>query len=72
MNGPETSLPILPDLLTADGLVGLVFLIMIAVTLAGAYIAATSERLVRAVAGLVVCFTGVEACTISSTRRSWR
>ncbi len=48
-----------PELLTADGLVGLIFLIMIAVTLAGAYIAATSERLVRAVAGLVVCFVGV-------------
>ena len=48
-----------PGLLTADGLVGLIFLIMIAVTLSGAYIAATSERLVRAVAGLVVCFVGV-------------
>ena len=48
-----------PALLSADGLVGLIFLIMIAITLAGAFIAATSERLVRAVAGLVVCFSGV-------------
>ncbi len=58
MNGPD-AFAHSPSLLSADGLVGLVFLVMIAVTLAGAYIAATSERLVRAVAGLVVCFTGV-------------
>ena len=58
MNGPD-AFAHSPGLLSADGLVGLVFLVMIAVTLAGAYIAATSERLVRAVAGLVVCFTGV-------------
>lgn len=48
-----------PSLFSADGLVGLIFLIMVMVTLAGALIAATSERVVRAVAGLVVCFTGV-------------
>lgn len=48
-----------PGLFTADGLVGLIFLIMITVTMAGAFIAATSERLVRAVAGLVICFVGV-------------
>ena len=58
MNGSD-ALAHSPGLLSADGLVGLVFLVMIAVSLAGAYIAATSERLVRAVAGLVVCFTGV-------------
>ncbi|MEE4164381.1 MAG: NADH-quinone oxidoreductase subunit J [Desulfocapsaceae bacterium] len=58
MNGPQTFAHS-PGILTPDGLVGLIFLIMVAVTLAGAYIAATSERLVRAVAGLVVCFTGV-------------
>lgn len=58
MNGPDVIVQS-PALFTADGLVGLIFLIMIAVTLAGAYIAATSERLVRAVAGLVVCFVGV-------------
>ena len=44
---------------TADHLVGLVFLIMIVVTIAGGLIACTAERLVRAVAGLVVCFVGV-------------
>ena len=48
-----------PSLLSADGLIGVVFLIMIAVTIGGAFIAATAERLVRAVSGLVVCFTGV-------------
>jgi NADH:ubiquinone oxidoreductase subunit 6 (subunit J) len=58
MNAPEV-FQANPGIFTADGLVGLIFLIMIAVTLTGAYIAATSERLVRAVAGLVICFTGV-------------
>jgi len=48
-----------PDLLTADGLVGLIFLVMIALTLTGGFIAATADRLVRALAGVVVCFTGV-------------
>ena len=46
-------------LFTADGLAGLIFLVMIAVTLAGALMACTSERLVRSVAGLVVSFVGV-------------
>lgn len=46
-------------LFTADGLAGLIFLIMIAVTLFGALVACTSERLVRAVAGLVVTFVGI-------------
>ncbi len=50
-----------PSLLSADGLVGLVFLIMVAVTITGALIACLAERLVRAVAGLVVCFVGVAA-----------
>ena len=58
MNGTNLTIQS-PALLTADGMAGLVFLVMLGVTLAGAYIAATSERLVRAVAGLVVCFTGV-------------
>jgi len=44
---------------TADGLAGLIFLIIIAVTLFGALVACTTERLVRSVAGLVVCFVGV-------------
>ena len=46
MNGTELAIQS-PALLTADGLAGLIFLVMIAVTLAGAYIAATSERLVE-------------------------
>lgn len=48
-----------PGLFTADGLAGLIFLIMIAVTLFGALVACTTDRLVRAVAGLVVTFVGI-------------
>lgn len=48
-----------PSLLSVDGLVGLVFLVMIALTLIGGIIACTSRRLVRCVAGLIVCFVGV-------------
>lgn len=48
-----------PELLSADGMAGIIFLIMIAVTLAGGFIAATAERLIRALAGIVICFTGV-------------
>ena len=48
-----------PDLFSADGMAGLIFLIMIGVTLAGGFIAATAERLLRALAGIVICFTGV-------------
>lgn len=48
-----------PDLLSADGLVGLIFLVMIGVTLFGGFIAATADRLVRALSGIVICFTGV-------------
>jgi len=50
-----------PGLFTADGLTGLIFLIMMAVTLIGGLIACCAERLVRAVAGLMVCFIGVAA-----------
>ncbi len=50
-----------PSLLSADGLVGVVFIIMVAVTIIGAMIACNAERLVRAVAGLVVSFVGVAA-----------
>lgn len=46
-------------LLTPDGLVGLIFLFNLAVTLLGGFIACNSERLVRAVVGLVICFVGV-------------
>jgi NADH:ubiquinone oxidoreductase subunit 6 (subunit J) len=48
-----------PSLFSVDGLVGLVFLIMVAITLIGGVIACNSERLVRSVAGLIVCFVGV-------------
>ncbi|MEN8189116.1 MAG: NADH-quinone oxidoreductase subunit J [Thermodesulfobacteriota bacterium] len=50
-----------PGLFTADGLAGLIFLIMLAVTIIGGVIACNTERLVRAVAGLAVCFIGVAA-----------
>lgn len=46
-------------LLTAEGLSGLVFLAMMAATIVGALVAINSKRLVRAVAGLSLCFTGV-------------
>jgi NADH-quinone oxidoreductase subunit J len=48
-----------PALLSVDGLVGVVFLIMVAITLIGGLIACNSERLVRSVAGLIVSFVGV-------------
>lgn len=50
-----------PSLFSADGLVGLIFLLTIAITLTGGLIACNSERLVRAVAGLMICFIGVGA-----------
>jgi NADH-quinone oxidoreductase subunit J len=50
-----------PGLLTADGLTGVVFLIMVATTITGGIIACCARRLVRAVAGLVVCFIGMAA-----------
>jgi len=43
----------------ADHLVGVVFLLLVATTIIGGIIACNAERLVRAVAGLVVCFVGV-------------
>ena len=48
-----------PALLSVDGLVGVIFLKMVGITLVGGLIACNSERLVRSVAGLVVCFIGV-------------
>jgi NADH-quinone oxidoreductase subunit J len=48
-----------PELFSADGVTGIIFLVMVVVTLTGGFIAATSERLIRALAGIVVCFTGV-------------
>lgn len=48
-----------PSLFSVDGLVGVVFLIMVAITIIGGLIACNAERVVRAVAGLIVCFVGV-------------
>lgn len=58
---PTVALSEAPSLFSADGLVGLIFLIMLATTVIGGVIACNSERLVRAVAGLSVCFIGVAA-----------
>ncbi len=59
---------LLPGFLTADGFAGvadeaagIVFLIMLATTIIGGIIACNSKRLVRAVAGLALCFVGVAA-----------
>lgn len=46
-------------LFTAEGLSGLVFLVMVATTVVGALIATNSKRLIRSVAGLSLCFIGV-------------
>lgn len=48
-----------PALLSVEGMTGIVFLIMIGITIIGGLIACNSERLVRSVAGLIVCFVGV-------------
>ncbi len=44
---------------SADQLVGVVFLILVATTIIGGLIACNADRLVRGVAGLIVCFVGV-------------
>lgn len=44
---------------SADQLVGVVFLIVVFTTIIGGFIACNTERLVRGVAGLIVCFIGV-------------
>lgn len=43
----------------ADAAAGIVFLIMLAAIISGGLIACNAERLVRAVAGLALCFIGV-------------
>jgi len=48
-----------PSLFSVEGLTGLVFLILVVITLTGGVIACNSNRVVRAVAGLIVCFVGV-------------
>ncbi len=45
----------------ADAAAGIVFLVMLAATIIGGIIACNAERLVRAVAGLALCFIGVAA-----------
>ncbi|MCL2341166.1 MAG: NADH-quinone oxidoreductase subunit J [Proteobacteria bacterium] len=48
-----------PALFSAEGMVGVIFLLTVALVVAGATIAVSARRLVRAVAGLAVCFTGL-------------
>jgi NADH:ubiquinone oxidoreductase subunit 6 (subunit J) len=48
-----------PSLFSAEGVVGVIFLLTVALVLSGALIAVRAQRLVRAVAGLAVCFTGL-------------
>ena len=48
-----------PSLFSFEGLAGLLFLSCIACTLAGALIATNTLRLIRAVAGLAMCFVGL-------------
>ncbi|MDH4321225.1 MAG: NADH-quinone oxidoreductase subunit J [Desulfobulbaceae bacterium] len=48
-----------PPISSAEGLAGLVFLVMLAATGFGALIAVNAERTIRAVAGLALCFVGV-------------
>jgi len=47
------------DLFTPEGLSGLIFLILVGLTIIGAIIATNAARLIRSVAGLAVCFIGV-------------
>ena len=47
------------SLFTAEGLAGLFFLFIVAVTISGGLIAINSTRLPRAVAGLALCFIGL-------------
>lgn len=49
----------LSELFSAEGFVGLVFLITIGIIIFGAVVATMSRRLVRSVAGLAIAFTGV-------------
>lgn len=48
-----------PSLFSPEGLAGLIFLILIGITLFGAVIATCAKRLIRSVAGLGICFAGV-------------
>jgi NADH:ubiquinone oxidoreductase subunit 6 (chain J) len=48
-----------PALFSTEGMVGIIFLFTVVMVMTGAAIAVSSQRLVRAVAGLAVCFTGL-------------
>lgn len=48
-----------PSLFSPEGLAGVIFLILIGVTLIGAVIATCTQRLIRSVVGLAICFLGV-------------
>ncbi|PIE59167.1 MAG: NADH-quinone oxidoreductase subunit J [Desulfobulbus propionicus] len=48
-----------PPFFSAETYVGFIFLITLSLVIGGALIAVTSVRLVRAVSGLAVCFTGL-------------
>jgi len=48
-----------PALFSAEGFVGLIFLLTIGLIVIGALIATNSQRLVRCISGLALCFTGV-------------
>jgi len=47
------------NLSIAEGYVGLIFLLTVGITIFGAFIATTSKSLIRCVAALALCFTGV-------------
>lgn len=47
------------SLMSAQGFVGLIFLLTVGLVIFGAIVATTSKRLVRCVAGLALSFTGV-------------
>jgi len=48
-----------PSLFSAEGLSGLLFLVFLAASGAGALVAVGSKSLIRSVAGLALCFVGV-------------
>ena len=48
-----------PSLFSPEGLAGVIFLIVIGVTIIGGIIATCAQRLIRAVVGLAICFLGV-------------
>lgn len=48
-----------PQLFSAEGMVGVIFLLTVSLVVTGAMIAVNARRLVRAVAGLALCFTGL-------------